>query len=179
MKFIINNQTYKLERLRRSDYKAYYYLSLNNDFVALKKFNTYNDAKNELFKLYFKRDVIKTTIPFKIINKTNKEMIGIVEFHTLDRNTNTVELGYVLDKNYWNKGIMSVAVAKVLDLGFKKYLFDTITANCFSDNEVSMKILTNLGFSFDKVEVTADNKKLFYFKIQRSYYNDTKTKRNL
>ena len=77
---------------------------------------------------HFFLDKEKDGIPnsFAIILKETNKVIGIADYH-MDGDLPTV--GYFLNYDYWNKGIMSKALDKLLDIGFNQYNFEVIHIN--------------------------------------------------
>ena len=56
------------------------------------------------------------------------------------------ELGYMLLKDYWNRGLMSQAVGQVCEIAIKELGLNRITANVFQPNFASQHILLKNGF---------------------------------
>ena len=56
------------------------------------------------------------------------------------------ELGYMLLKDYWNRGLMSQAVGQVCEIAIKQLGLNRITANVFQPNLASQRILLKNGF---------------------------------
>lgn len=84
----------------------------------------------------------------------------------------TRELGFVLNKNYHRKGIMSEVVLQTV-----KFLFESniqyIWACCFQENQASKKLIEKCGFKFQQEGTfySADMKKEFTsyeYRITRS-----------
>ena len=97
---------------------------------------------------------IKNDIVFAIVYKENNKVIGslgveecglvdkLIEFDGLLGR----ELGYVLSKNYWGKGIMPEAVKGVIDYLFNDLNLDYITIGHFSRNNQSRRVIEKCGF---------------------------------
>ena len=60
------------------------------------------------------------------------------------------ELGYWLSEKYWNKGIMTSAIKKMVEYGFKTFDIDCIFATPFVENVKSQKVLKKVGFVYNK-----------------------------
>ena len=60
------------------------------------------------------------------------------------------EIGYVLNKDYWGKGIMSEAVACVIDYCFKELQFDFLCCGYFLENSRSKRVNEKMRFTFYK-----------------------------
>ena len=61
------------------------------------------------------------------------------------------ELGYMLLRDYWNRGLMSQAVGKVCEIAIKELGLNRITANVFHPNLASQRILQKNGFKQEGV----------------------------
>ena len=94
---------------------------------------------------------------FAIVLKENQKAIGSIGIEELGEeldkdldNLSGRELGYVLNKDYWNKGIMKEAVSKVVDYCFNTLKLNFLMASYFNHNIASKKVLENLNFKFYK-----------------------------
>lgn len=86
-----------------------------------------------------------TRYVFAIALKNNDEFIGEISLH-LDRQKNVAELGYWIGEPFWNKGIVTEAIAAVLRFGFEKLNLDLIFATCNADNIASNKVIEKNRF---------------------------------
>lgn len=57
------------------------------------------------------------------------------------------ELGYMLLRDYWNRGLMSRAVGQVCEIALKELGLNRITANVFHPNLASQRVLLKNGFT--------------------------------
>lgn len=86
-----------------------------------------------------------------IVYKENNKVIGHIGIHddSEDGREDTKELGYVLNRNYWNRGLMTEVINAVLE-----YLFLNgicyVYACCFQNNEASKHLIEKCGFSFEE-----------------------------
>lgn len=81
--------------------------------------------------------------------------IGIEEYHEtelpeLDHKIGR-ELGYVLSKKYWGKGIMPEAVQAVIAYCFYELKFDFLVCGHFVENEQSRRVQEKCGFKHLKL----------------------------
>ncbi len=75
------------------------------------------------------------------------EAIGAIGIHPQsDIQCKNAEMGYWLAEPYWGKGIISKAVARMVDYGFKHLTIDRIFARPFGTNIASQKVLEKAGF---------------------------------
>ncbi len=58
------------------------------------------------------------------------------------------EIGYVLSRDYWGRGLMSEAVRAVIDYCFRVLNYDYLTCGHFSWNDRSRRVVEKCGFHF-------------------------------
>ena len=58
------------------------------------------------------------------------------------------EIGYVLSKDYWGRGLMPEAVKAVIDYCFTVLDFDYLTCGHFYRNNQSCRVIEKCGFSY-------------------------------
>jgi len=88
-------------------------------------------------------------IRWGIIKKDENKLIGTCGFHHFDEEFKRAEIGYELNKNYWNKGFMKEALKEILKVGFSFMNLNRIEGIVDNENEVSKIILIKLGFKFE------------------------------
>lgn len=64
------------------------------------------------------------------------------------------EIGYVLSRDYWGRGLMPEAVKAVIDYCFQELSFDYLTCGHFDRNDRSCRVVEKSGFRFLKNVVT-------------------------
>lgn len=94
-----------------------------------------------------KMNEITERIQWGIWLKGNPKLIGTIGYHKIDKENYRAEIGYLLNNEYWNAGIMSEAITKVLDFGFNEMNLHSIEANINTNNEISKKIIKKFGFN--------------------------------
>ena len=62
------------------------------------------------------------------------------------------EIGYVLSKDYWGRGLMPEAVSAVIEYLFEAVKLDFIVCGHFTDNLQSMRVQEKCGFKHYKLE---------------------------
>ena len=110
------------------------------------------DKSLEILKMFIEEKKV-----FAIVLKENQKVIGSIGIEELseelDKDLDNLlgrELGYVLNKDYWNKGIMKEAVSKVVDYCFNTLKLNFLMASYFNHNIASKKVLEKLNFKFYK-----------------------------
>ena len=95
--------------------------------------------------------------------------ISIVEIHEEDL---SCEIGYVLGKNYWGRGVMTEALKAVLGFCFTQAGFQKVRARYVSLNPVSGCVMEKAGMSYLKTITNGVERKgyladLIYYQISR------------
>ena len=71
--------------------------------------------------------------------------IGFIPLCDVERYS--AELGYWLSEDYWNKGIMSESIRRVVDYVFRETDIIRLFATVYEYNPASMKVLEKAGFT--------------------------------
>ena len=94
----------------------------------------------------------KKTVALEL--KENGKVIGSLGLETRDENIDLPEflqgreIGYVLSKEYWGRGLMPEAVQAVIDHCFRKLGFDWLTCGHFIKNPQSRRVVEKCGFQY-------------------------------
>lgn len=76
--------------------------------------------------------------------------VGAIGLHIQqDEYRMNAELGYWLGEPYWNKGIITSAVAKVTSYGFENFEINKIYAKVYDINKVSCIVLVKNGYKLE------------------------------
>lgn len=85
-----------------------------------------------------------------IHHKEHNRMIGLIRFEKIDTRDKVAELGYFLNKRYWNKRYMTEAVELVSELTFKNIGFKEIRIITHKENKASQAVAKNSGYTYFK-----------------------------
>jgi ribosomal-protein-alanine N-acetyltransferase len=72
-----------------------------------------------------------------------------------DVNRKSVEIGYWLGESFWGKGIATIAVKQLTDYILSNLDVVRITAEVFSNNPASMKVLEKSGYFLEGIQQQA------------------------
>lgn len=84
-----------------------------------------------------------------ILWKENNQLIGSIGFKSISHQHFRADLGYELNPDFWNKGIMTEAVKLVVDYGFATMNLHSIEANITPAHLASKRILEKNGFALE------------------------------
>ncbi len=137
------------------------------DFYTLsyhkrKLYNEYNMFKNDL------------QVRFWIIKKEDNKLIGNVCYSNIVMgNFKSCFLGYKLDKDEINKGYMTEAIERTVEIMFDNFGLHRIEANVVPRNDRSLRVMEKLGFEqegFSKRYLEINGK--WEDHIHFAFYND-------
>ena len=84
-----------------------------------------------------------------LIFKDEMKMIGTCGFTSFDDENNAGEIGYVLNPDYWGRGLAAEAVREVLKFGFQRLNLHRIEAKHIEGNNQSRRVMEKCGMSYE------------------------------
>ena len=91
---------------------------------------------------------------FALVHKESGRVIGSLGLHVADtqgtpyEEKRCKEIGYVLSKAYWGKGLMPEAVGEVIRYCFEELGAEVLTVGHFEGNDHSRRVIEKCGFTF-------------------------------
>lgn len=82
---------------------------------------------------------------FGIALRSTGKVIGTIGFMWLQQDNRAAEVGYSLNRAYWNQGLMTEALRAILEFGFTKLNLNRIEAQHESDNPASGRVMLKAG----------------------------------
>lgn len=148
---IVETERLILRRYKKSDLKDLYEYLSDSDVVKYEPYKpmTMSEVENNLDWRISTDEMIAVEL------KSNNKMIGNV--YLGKRNFESLEMGYVFNKDYWGKGYAKESCMKLIELAFSNGIH-RIFAECDPQNLGSWKLLESLEF-----EKEAHLKKNVYF----------------
>ena len=101
-----------------------------------------------------------------------EHVIGDISIVEIDENDSYCEIGYVLGKNYWGRGMMTEALKAVLGFCFTQAGFQKVRARYASLNPASGRVMEKAGMSYLKTITNGVERKdyvadLIYYQIKK------------
>jgi len=78
--------------------------------------------------------------------KDSDRLIGTCTIFRINQQNRNGEVGYILNRKHWNRGLMTEAVSCMLGHGFHKMDLHRLEADTDPDNAASLALLEKLGF---------------------------------
>jgi [ribosomal protein S5]-alanine N-acetyltransferase len=94
---------------------------------------------------------IENSSIFAIENKEDRKVIGhiAVNIDSVSGREDTKELGFAINRDYQNQGIMTEVIYRILDYLFSKDI-EYVYACCFQTNMSSKRLIEKCGFTFEQ-----------------------------
>jgi ribosomal-protein-alanine N-acetyltransferase len=83
---------------------------------------------------------------FALEDKTTKKMIGTCGFTNFDLENNAAEVGYVLNPDYWGRGLAPEALKRLMRFGFSELRLHRLVARIIDENTASKRVAEKCGF---------------------------------
>lgn len=146
---------YCLRTIKKSDAKDMFEYGKDPEVTQYLNWGPFimlSEAKKSISNIFFPR--IREGLPkgYSIIDTRKSKMIGTIDFHSKIKGVNGAEIGFVIHKDYWNQGIMSKALKKMVQIGFDYLGYDIIKIKHLKSNIASQKVIEKAGFKYIKSE---------------------------
>jgi [ribosomal protein S5]-alanine N-acetyltransferase len=96
-----------------------------------------------------------------VVNKQNNQLISDGGLRFLGK-TPKVEVGYVLAKAYWRKGLAAEVAAASLKYGFEVLKLDKIVAVADTENIASRRVMEKVGMKYQHNFDYCDRNRVYY-----------------
>ena len=147
----IETKRFILRKFTKNDIDDLYEYASDNEVTQFLSWDTYKSIdmavdyiKNVLLK-YSKNEIA----PWGIEWKENSKLIGSIDFVQYDRKNFSAEIGYVLNRKYWNKGIMTEALKEIIKFGFDEMNLTRIETKLDSMNVASEQVMQKNGLKYE------------------------------
>lgn len=112
---------------------------------------------------------------FGIEMKEEKKLIGTIDIRGWCGVNNCADIGYVISKKYWNKGIITEALRSVIKFSFDELQLNRVEAHCEEENIGSWHVMEKCGMKYEgtlreKIFVKERYRSMKMYSILRSEY---------
>jgi ribosomal-protein-alanine N-acetyltransferase len=146
---VLNTARLNLRALNVDDAEAMHRLRSNREVMRLldRPMTKTVEEATQLIEKVFESQKQGTAIMWAMTLKNDPTMIGCICFVRTEAEHSRTEVGYLLDPGFHRQGLMSEALAQVIDFGFAELAFHKIMASTNSLNEASIGLLEKHGFT--------------------------------
>ncbi|PKL83630.1 MAG: GNAT family N-acetyltransferase [Ignavibacteriae bacterium HGW-Ignavibacteriae-3] len=162
-----------------ADIFEYAHLPEVSEFLPWYSHQTIQDSLSfiKFAKEKFEKD---SWIIFGIEIKNEKKLIGSIDVRDWKGENNCADIGYVLSKKYWNKGILTEVLRSVIRFCFEELQLNRVEAHCEEENIGSWRVMEKCGMKFEgllrqKVFVKERYRSMKMYSILKSEYQNDKS----
>jgi len=91
------------------------------------------------------------TIQFVVVLRESDHPIGTFAVFNFDESVGSAEIGYVLGRKHWGKGLIKEALAAFVPFAFETLKLNRLEAELDPRNEASAKALERIGFTHEGI----------------------------
>jgi ribosomal-protein-alanine N-acetyltransferase len=90
------------------------------------------------------------SLHYGICWKGSDQIIGITSFQHWNDQNGTAQIGYILNRSCWGKGVATEAVQRLLEFGFAELNLCKVEARCYEANVSSERVLCKSGMIYER-----------------------------
>ncbi len=149
----LTTQRLTLRRLSLIDVGDMYEYASRNDVAKYLTWHPHTDRTytNEYLQYVATRYAAGMYYDWAIVYEPECKMVGTCGFTSFNFLADSAEVGYVLNPEYWGRGIMREALERVLQFGFETLGLHRIEARYVEENIRSRRVMEGVGMTFEGV----------------------------
>jgi [ribosomal protein S5]-alanine N-acetyltransferase len=108
--------------------------------------NTEEETRNFLSSVFEEqKEQPRRSYNFALILRSENKLVGSCRIKITDADyINEGEIGYVLNRSYWKRGLTSEAARQILHFGFEQLKLHRIIATCYPANIASYRVMEKI-----------------------------------
>jgi [ribosomal protein S5]-alanine N-acetyltransferase len=137
-----------LREFRETDWQPVYEYRSDPEVSRYMDFNPNTEHESKTFinvVLANQRAQPRQTFNFALINRANNKLIGGCTLRITGIENKEGDIGYILNRHYWNKGYVTEAAARVVSFGFEQLGLHRIYSTCYPANTASYRVMEKIG----------------------------------
>lgn len=140
-----------LRKLLVTDYHDMYEYASRNDVTRYLTWHPHPDSAytREYLQYIGGRYSVGMFYDWAVVFEPDCKMVGTCGFTSFNCASDSAEVGYVINPDYWGKGIASEALEKILEFGFEELKLHRIEAKFMKENDRSRSVMERVGMTFE------------------------------
>lgn len=145
---LYENKKFRLRKPKHRDTNDLFNLTQDSEVMRYYGMGAMKDIKEAEGEIKWFMDLFDDNCGRWIIaDKDTDTYIGDIGFFNYSRQHKRVEIGFKLNRDYWNRGIASDCLRVLLSIGFKEFKYNRIEALVDDRNIPCKMLLEKTGFS--------------------------------
>lgn len=154
------------------------------EYASQSKITTYlpwetHKSKDDSFgflKMTDEKFVSTDNINWGIELKSEKKIVGSIEIRKWNDINRCGDIGYALSPLFWNQGIMTEALKRIIDFAFDELNLNRVEAHCDEENTGSYRVMEKAGMKYEgtlrqKVFVKGKFVNMRFYSMLKSEYD--------
>ncbi len=164
---VIDTRRLYLRKMNRSDSADMYEYSCREDVTRYLLWSPHpSEAYTAKYLAYLQsRYRAGDFYDWAVVVRDTDKMIGTCGFTRLNIDSNSAEIGYVLNPDYWGYGYAPEAVRAVMRFGFNELRLNRIEAKYMVGNERSVRVMEKVGMTREGINREAIHVKGRYVSV--------------
>lgn len=178
---VIHLGQFVLRTIQKEDYLDYFEIGRDEETCRHLNWGPFLKPAEALWcieEIFLKRPLGGLPAGYAIVDTHNdNKMIGMIDFHTYYESINTAEIGYILNREYWNQGIMTRCLREMTKIGFEFMLLDKILVGHTLGNQSSKQVILQCGYHYEYqslVKIKNHERIAMYYSMYRYEYEERK-----
>ena len=164
---ILESKRFYFKEIKEENFNDIYKIFSDDDVMRFSGINVVEPFRQ--VKNYLKRVSVmyreKQGIRWSIYDKLNNDFVGDIGLFNIDKKEKAIEIGYLIAKNHWNKGIGEECSREIIKFAFNNLAIEKITAVIDAENIPSIKLIEKIGFKMEY-----EFAQLAFNRFRRHYY---------
>jgi len=147
---LLTDELFSMRPVRLEDSADMFEYGSDEEVVKLLPWGPYRsleEVQKGIENFFLKRPDQGLPPAYAIIWKENGKMIGTCDFHSVNREENSAGIGFVLNRKYWNRGIITKATRLLIETGRDYLELSAVTLDHKPENKAAYRIAEKLGFA--------------------------------
>ncbi|MRX56139.1 GNAT family N-acetyltransferase [Bacillus idriensis] len=152
MKKNLSNERLLLREFTESDWIGVHKYASKEKVCQYQDWGPNSEEESQAFVKQVLVDAAKkprTRYMFAIVLKKEEKMIGAGEINIRDFNHKNGEIGYIINPDYWGRGIATDVAKLLIEFGFSTFNLHRIFAYCDPRNIGSKKVIEKVGMTME------------------------------
>ncbi|MEK5214013.1 GNAT family N-acetyltransferase [Psychrobacillus sp. FSL H8-0487] len=142
-----------LRKVTKEDIEDMYLYGSDEEVSKYVTWNTHEtiaDTKG-FVEFVLNKYVNKQVSPWGIEYKENGKFIGTIDFVWWQPNHKIAEIGYVISRDYWGKGLTTEVAKELVKFGFEEMDLVRVQARCDLENIASARVMEKAGMTLEGI----------------------------
>jgi [ribosomal protein S5]-alanine N-acetyltransferase len=144
----LETQRLIIREFKKDDWRAAHEYGSDPEVVQFVPFgpNTEKDTRDFINRIIDQQKTQPRILyTLALVNKSEDRLIGSCELRITGPTEKTAEIGYVLNRQYWQQGYMTEAARAIIAFGFQQLGLHRIFATCYPVNTGSYGVMEKIG----------------------------------